>query len=301
LIAWTRLALKLQRFELALLTIVLLIMAMAMAIVAEQLRSIGAANPECFGAALGGTHCPKVQDAFRVPDQFAEMLLRLTLVIPLVGVVLGAPIVAREIEAGTAQFAWGFAESRIRWALSRLAPVAVVLCLLLAIVGWAAEGLVQARSAGQEVGFTEADVRGLAVPLRGLLSYAAALLCGALLGRVLPALLLAIPLYAGALLVVALLLSPWRTSEAIVRPMGLGEVRPGALVIEPVAILPDGSVIPEDRADGLPEGTFQDGLRFLPATTAATWIVRESGAILLMTMLLGIVGLESTRRRRPLG
>jgi hypothetical protein len=301
LIAWTRLTLKLHRFELALLTIALIILAASMGVVAAQLSAIAAVSPECFGSAPGGSHCPDVLDMLRLPDQIAETLLRLTLAVPLVGVVLGAPIVAREIEAGTAQFTWAFAESRIRWAIARSAPVALVLFCLLSVVGWASEGLAHARSLGQDLGFTEADVRGLAVPLRGVLAFAAALLGGAILGRVLPALLVAIPLYAGALLVIALLLSPWRSSEAIVRPMGLGEVHPGALVIEPVAILPDGTVIPEDRADGLPEGSFQDGLRFLPASAAPTWIMREHIAILLMTLILGVAGLAVTRRRRPLG
>lgn len=297
---WARLALKLHRFELAFLAIALLMLAVAMALVAWQLNVISGANPECFGLA-GGPHCPDVLDKFILPDQIAETLLRLTLAAPLAGVFLGAPVVAREIEAGTAQFTWAFARSRVAWALARSLPIAAVLFGLLAIVGWAGQWLVEARATGQDIGFNEADVRGFGVPLRGLLAFTGAVLCGALFGRVLPALLAAIPVYVVALLMIGLLLGPWRSSESIVQPMGRGEIRPGAFIIEPVAILPDGSVIPEDRSDGMPEGSFQDALRLLPASTASIWILRELAAISLMSGALGALALAVTRRRRPLG
>ena len=46
------------------------------------------------------------------------------------GLFLGVPIVARELERGTARLAWSLAPSRMRWFLARMLPILVVLALV---------------------------------------------------------------------------------------------------------------------------------------------------------------------------
>ena len=57
----------------------------------------------------------------------AQTVSSLMLVVPvLVGVFLGAPVVARELESGTFRFAWTQGCGRVRWAVAKLVLLAVV-------------------------------------------------------------------------------------------------------------------------------------------------------------------------------
>ena len=63
----------------------------------------------------------------------------LQLVLPLMpvlaGLFLGAPLVAREIETGTARFAWAQGAGRTRWLLSSVLPVALIVMVIAAGLG----------------------------------------------------------------------------------------------------------------------------------------------------------------------
>lgn len=297
---WARLAFKLQRFELLAIGVTLAVLSTAMIVFAWQLNDLVRMNPNCFGSAQGAPQCPDVLDAFILPSQIAENLLRLSVITPLVAIILGVPIVAREIESGTAQGTWALASSRTRWAVGRSLPIVIALAVALGIVGWAAEGLAAARVAGSTLGFADSDARGLIVPLRGVVAFVLAVLIGAWMGRVLPALLTTVPALIIVLLLASFALAPWRVSESVVLPFGRGAISPGSMVLEVVAILPDGTIIPEDRADGLPEGAFQDAVRVLPPSSASAWILREGATLALISTLVTIAAIGVIRRRRPM-
>ena len=59
----------------------------------------------------------------------------LSVVPPIVGLILGVPVVAREIELRTTDLAWSLSLRRSRWLLTRLLPM-----LLFALVGFVALG-----------------------------------------------------------------------------------------------------------------------------------------------------------------
>lgn len=160
--------------------------------------------------------------------------------------------------------------------------------------------LAVARLAGADPGFNDLDQRGLIVPLRGLVAFSLAVWIGALVGQVLPAILASIPAFVLVLVVIGSSLGPWRVAESIVLPFGQGAIMPGALVIESVAILPDGTVVPEELVDGLPEGSFVDAARVLPATAASTWIARETIALAIVSLLASAGALATIKRRRPI-
>ena len=62
------------------------------------------------------------------------------------GLFLGVPIVARELERGTARLAWSLTPSRMRWYLARMLPVLVVLALVTFLAGVAADRFVAATT-----------------------------------------------------------------------------------------------------------------------------------------------------------
>jgi len=298
---WVSLAARLQRFEVVTIGIVLLVLLVAVVILTGQMQAMIGADPACFGAAsAGGPQCPDVIDAFAGPDQIAEVLLRLVWLTPGIGIILGAPIVAREIESGTAQITWALANSRVRWLIGRSAPAAVAVIVALALLGIAADSLTQARLGGDPPGFIAFDQRGPIVVLRGLLALVLSVVIGMRLGRVLPALMLATVALVLVLAFIGLGIGSWRTSDAAIRPFGRGAVLPGSVVLDVVAVLADGSVVAEDRTDGLPEGSFTDAVLVLEPAQASSWMLREALVLVATSGAVSFAGLWRLSRRRPI-
>jgi hypothetical protein len=162
-------------------------------------------------AAMSGLSAPAhcISDRFLVPvppecatteafvtftNEWGGRLFAAMVALPwLVGALIGVVIVGREIEHRTATLAWMLAPDRRRWLLRRALVGAVVVALLLAVpsvVASEAQRLVYPW-APPETSFNDYGLRGPLVVARGVAAFAIALLIGAVLGRVLPALLLA--------------------------------------------------------------------------------------------------------------
>ena len=111
-----------------------------------------------------------------------------------VGIAVGAPLVAKELEEGTAPLSWALSGSRGRWLLGKvLASVLLIVPLLLA-AGLAADVLQGALSPGTDAHASlesYAD-RGVMVVAWGLVALFVAVALSALLGRTLPAVLAAV-------------------------------------------------------------------------------------------------------------
>jgi hypothetical protein len=109
------------------------------------------------------------------------------------GVILGVPLLAREIEHGTARFAWPLARSRLRWLAIRLLPVAIIGALL--VVAPAIAGEILARSqfplTSPDANFEGYGERGLLPVVRFGLVLVVSTIVGGWLGRQLPAVLVA--------------------------------------------------------------------------------------------------------------
>src|SRR6185437_1687165 len=85
-------------------------------------------------AAVTGCHpagpvaCQDLGTAFNGTWNLMSIPAVLLLVVPaLTGAFTGAPVLARELETGTFRFAWTQGFERWRWALAKLAALAVVL------------------------------------------------------------------------------------------------------------------------------------------------------------------------------
>lgn len=119
----------------------------------------------------------------------------LLIFVPLLGgIILGAPLVAREIEQGTAPLSWALSGSRRRWLLGKvLAGVLLIVPLMLA-VGLAANVLqgAQSPSVSPYASFENYLGRGVIDIFWALAAFAGTFALGTLLGRTLPAVVLAL-------------------------------------------------------------------------------------------------------------
>jgi hypothetical protein len=81
---------------------------------------------------LGGPSCQSQLSLFQQDYMStADHLPHLLMILPgLIGVFVGAPLLARELESGTFRFAWTQARSRVQWIVTKLVLLAVILTAL---------------------------------------------------------------------------------------------------------------------------------------------------------------------------
>lgn len=123
------------------------------------------------------------------------------------GLLLGVPLVAREVEQRTATLAWSLQSSRRRWFVKRAIIAATALAAVLAVPAAAAEFLEPARQPWLDpatTAFRDYGLRGPLIVFRGLAALSLGLLVGAVIGRVLPALIVGV---VGAIVLVWILLA----------------------------------------------------------------------------------------------
>jgi hypothetical protein len=153
---------------------------------------------------------------------------RYLVVLPaLAGLLVGAPLVAREYERGTHRLAWSQGVTRGRWLLTKTA----LLTLGTAVAGLALTGLamwwrqpfdgVDGRMSPKAF-----DVEGLVVPTYAVAALAFGVLAGVLLRRTLPAMSLAVGLFFAARLGVEKLLRPHYLAPAHRVVPGIGPLAP---------------------------------------------------------------------------
>lgn len=189
-----RLAWRMQRWEANFLVGGSLVLAVVMAVVAWQLTITREALTACIGDSAGGpmsADCRSLVDWGNLLTFAGEILPTIALGIPfVVGILLGAPLVAREIEKRTAPIAWSLSRSRARWLGGRLVPILIVVALALLAVGTASEALLRAARPDSPLGFANLGFHGPLIAVRGLAVLIVGVAVGLLLGRVLPAILL---------------------------------------------------------------------------------------------------------------
>lgn len=160
------------------------------------------AGPDCVPPSfIGCGMSPEFQD---LAEQAGRLGFAIGLLPMLIGALLGAPLVARELEFHTASIAWSLGASRSRWLIWRAAPTIVLFVIVLAALSLAGDQLTSARYPTEDPTHTFDDygLRGPLVVARGLAAFAVAVAIGAHVRRVLQALLLAIA-FCFALLIVS--------------------------------------------------------------------------------------------------
>lgn len=161
----------------------------------------------------------------------------------LAALLVGVGIVGKEIDQGTTVLAWSLAPSRSRWLLQRLIPMGFLLVALCLVAGALADLLMglQRPPLDQGHNFEGLGARGLPLVGAGILVLGLTLLVGAVLGRVLPSILVG-----GAFVVCGFLLISFGhdallRSEAVVVESSAAEE--GARYMDALVRTPEGEVI----------------------------------------------------------
>ena len=123
-------------------------------------------------------------------------------VIPaLIGAFVAAPVLARELETGTFRYAWTQGFGRSRWAVAKIAPLAVAVTvaagLFSVLVSWYIQPLWGAGDDNGPLYPTIFDLRGVAFAAWTLAAFAIGALAGGLIRRVITAMFATFAAYAG--------------------------------------------------------------------------------------------------------
>ena len=238
-LTWARLSFRQQKWELLLVVIGVVGLTAGMVWFASMLNALRDASPECLVGLSPGFASPAEEgppaacQAFLTEyyelESWASNLTNLAWVAPFgMGVILGAPLVAREIDGGTAQLAWSLSRSRVGWLLRRIAFVTLFGLALLAIIAIGSELLTAAifpdRTLDQD--FVWFGRRGLPVVARGVGAILLGVLVGAVIGRVLPAVLVSMLVIGLAFTGISLALDQVNRAEAALQPMYAGPGEP---------------------------------------------------------------------------
>jgi ABC-type transport system involved in multi-copper enzyme maturation permease subunit len=313
-----RLTLRLHRFTLLSVAAILLLGSIAALVVAARLRALGVTT-ECLsswsGMPMNGsspTACQlNVNTFYEIDNSQASPLMGVLMwLAPITGLLAGVALVAREIEERTASVAWSLARSRTRWLVGRVVPVALVLVVFLAIAAVAGTELQRARQPQIDplLSFDTDSGRGLVLITTGLMCFAAAVLIGSIVGRVLPALIFSAVMGLVLMTGASALKMAWLPSQAVTTTQQDWGTATGSLFIDQLLQLKSGEMVPLDGIDvsavsGDPASGPVDGstivTRIVPGSRHPVVEAVVSAGMGLVASVLFVATAVVVRRRRP--
>ncbi len=153
-----------------------------------------------------------------------QLLGPFILLVPaLVGIFWGAPLVARELETGTYRLAWTQSVSRIRWLLVKVGVVGVTSIAITGLLSWLVTWWLSPIDKLNLDRFQPGtfDERGIVAIGYALFAFAVGVTAGAVVRRSLPAMAIALVVFVGVRIIVALVLRPrFVTPAHIDMPVG---------------------------------------------------------------------------------
>src|SRR5215211_7868457 len=164
------LSFRIQRFE------AVIIVGAAIASVVVSAAVIGLFTSGGFSRCLGDD-APTISVFCQSPgarwlSRIARVSLAVVPLFPVVaGLLAGGPIVARELEAGTARLAWSLGPSRLRWFVQRALPILAMAGFACLAIGLTAEALLHLLNPRLDLdnSFVGFRVRGPLLAVEGLL------------------------------------------------------------------------------------------------------------------------------------
>jgi hypothetical protein len=319
--SWLILSFRLHCWEVLASAAGVAILTAAMLWFAWQLRTLASGMPGCPDPTAYGPGCERFAQQFYELSSKSEWLSYFSWAAPFgMGLVLGVPLVSREVEQRTAAIAWTLARSRGMWLLRRGAFLALVMVILLVIVTAAAQVLASAQMPNLHLDrdFAWYGRRDGLIVVRGLASLGIGVVAGALIGRVLPALLVAA--FASVLVfsAISLGMDRWLETDAIVQAFGID--RAGGRYLGQRVELPSGEVIDgaelhrrgldyevivEDRLFATPEDVSHperiigwDRELLVPGRLYPQIVLRESAVVGGTALLLAVASVAVVARRR---
>jgi hypothetical protein len=244
-------------------------------------------------------------------DRIARLSTAIVPIFPVVaGFLVGGPIVARELEQGTARLAWSLAPSRLRWFAQRAVPNLVMVTLAGLAVGLVADGLIHLMqpSINLDESFAGFRSRGLLVGVQALLVASVALAFGAILGRSIPTLVLTLILVGGIGIAVDKVERSLLTSEAMIGDGGSYFYGDENLYLESRLRFPDGTILTWEEAyathpeiqNGWDENSgISDAVLYIPGARYHEVERREAVALLGLAALFIALASVVVIRRRP--
>jgi ABC-type transport system involved in multi-copper enzyme maturation permease subunit len=175
-----------------------------------------------------------------------------------IGLFLGAPLIARELERGTTRLAWSMAPSRIRWYAWRVMPIVILAVAISFAAGFAVDRLVAARSPGIDLenSFDTFRQRGGLMAVTTFVVIAGSIGLGSVIGRVLPTLIVALILSVFGIAGVQHLHSDFIAREAVA--VADSELGPADLFVDQFFRLPDGRLVGWQELEQIDPAALQD-------------------------------------------
>ncbi len=184
-------------------------------------------------------------------ERIARLSIAIVPIFPVVaGLLCGGPIVAREIENGTARLAWSLGPSRLRWFVQRTVPILVMVTAAGLAVGLIAEGLTHlvAPTIDLDQSFAGFRARGPFVAAEAIFVTSVALALGAILGRAVPTFVLTLILVGGIGIAFDKVERIQLTGEAELASGNTYSFGDDTLYLENRLRFPDGTVLSWDEA-----------------------------------------------------
>ena len=306
-----------HRLQLLGVSLMVLLVAVAAAITAQPIRSAyhGQALAACLPpAAQPG--CDLILSHFSSEFGSRVQAARFLVILPaLVGVLIGAPLLAREFEQGTFRLAWAQGISRRRWLLAKtlwLGLAVVLASVALALIAmWWRQPFDRVAGRMSPSGF---DIEGLVVPAYGLFALTVGIFAGLLLRRSLAALALAGGIFVATRGCLELLLRPHylpplhRTASGLVAATRARDWIIDNTVVDAVGrritSAREGEAVLHAQRAGIQAQQYLASvgwrrvITFQPADRFWTFQGIEAG-ILLVLAALAVLGSVALLRRRP--
>jgi ABC-type transport system involved in multi-copper enzyme maturation permease subunit len=258
----------------------------------------------------------EVNDYFALAGDIGMYVVLAIVILPFaLGLIFGVAIVSKEIERGTAAFAWSIAPSRRRWLLGVALPAFLAVLGTSIVAGLLSDRLELVRDPSMDPARTlhHVGLRGVAIPAYAIAAFGIALAVGARLGRVLPALLLAGALSIASVVGGTFAVDAMLDGEFIpVEESQMLETRAfsAGRVFDTQILTPDGELIPWGTAyERFGEAIYPENLAYDPAyrtfylvTPGDLYPIAEwRFAVILGAIGLGgiVLAFAIVERRRP--
>jgi hypothetical protein len=313
-----RLVLKHHRFEVGSAAILGLLAAAAAVVINYRLNAIGvpagcferwlAAGPDGAGDCTG-----PVQAFAQINEDEAGKLLAFMAVLPfIVGLLAGVSIVGRELESRTAQLGWALTPSRRRWLARQVGPILLVIVVVVALAAAAASVLETTRQPWYHSTFGDLSLHGWPVIGRAVAAFAIGLLVGAVVGRSLPALIVAAVLCVGLLVLEGIVTNAWyQASYEVIDAVAANDGTFDGIYGESEWRTTDGQSIGDEAAFELVPSGIADPIAWLtdngytrvtlgiPAARAGELAALETAGFLGVALVAGLITIPVVDRRRP--